>query len=132
MGGVSFVEVLILYERWVGERLLLGTALPKYQRRGRPIIVTVTSGVAEMVIWRSYRFIGALFRALKDLPGGLVVSFLAKLVAITVGFYALARSSVVMGCLADPKKVGLVSCWMLFWSCLAKAKAQLLLFWVAT
>ena len=32
MGGVSFVEVLILHELWAGERLVLETALPKYLR----------------------------------------------------------------------------------------------------
>ena len=71
MGGVSFIEVLMLYELWAGERLVLETAVPKYLRRGRSITVTASSGAAEMVIWRSCRFIGALFRALRDLLGGL-------------------------------------------------------------
>ena len=51
--------------------MVLETAVPKYLRRGRPITVTASSGAAETVIWRSCRFIGALFRALRDLPGGL-------------------------------------------------------------
>ena len=71
MGGVSFVEILILYELWAAERLVLETALPKFRRRERPITVKAGSGSAETVIWRSCRFVGALFRALKDLPGGL-------------------------------------------------------------
>ena len=50
---------------------MLETAVPKYLRRGRSITVTASSGAAEMVIWRSCRFVGALFRALRDLPGGL-------------------------------------------------------------
>ena len=71
MGGVSFIEVLFLYELWAGERLVLETSVPKYLRKGRSITVTASAGAAETVIWRSCRFIGALFRALQDLPGGL-------------------------------------------------------------
>ena len=51
--------------------MVLETAVPKYLRRGRPITASASSGAAETVIWRSCRFVGALFRALKDLPGGL-------------------------------------------------------------
>ena len=36
VGGVSFVELFILYELWAGERLTLGKAHPRYLRRGRP------------------------------------------------------------------------------------------------
>ena len=36
MGGVSFIEILMLYELWAGERLVLETAVPKYLRRGAP------------------------------------------------------------------------------------------------
>ena len=35
--GVSFVELLILYELWAGERLSLEKAVPRYLRPGRPI-----------------------------------------------------------------------------------------------
>ena len=41
VGGVSFVELLILYEQWAGERLCLGAAIPPKSRRvGRPISVS--------------------------------------------------------------------------------------------
>ena len=36
-GGVSNVELVILYERWAGERLRIEDATPKYRRPGRPI-----------------------------------------------------------------------------------------------
>ena len=39
-GGVSYVELLILYERWAGERLRIEESVPKYRRPGRPISVT--------------------------------------------------------------------------------------------
>ena len=39
VGGVSFVELLIMYELWAGERLSLEKAHPRYLRPGRPISV---------------------------------------------------------------------------------------------
>ena len=35
VGGVSYVELLILYEMWAGERLVLEKAVPRYRRAGR-------------------------------------------------------------------------------------------------
>ena len=43
VGGVSFVELLILYELWAGERLFLEKAHPRYLRPGRPISVSACS-----------------------------------------------------------------------------------------
>ena len=37
VGGVSYVELLIFYELWAGERLSLEKAHPRYLRPGRPI-----------------------------------------------------------------------------------------------
>ena len=34
VGGISYVELLILYELWVGERLSLEKAHPRYLRPG--------------------------------------------------------------------------------------------------
>ena len=39
-GGVSFVEMLILFELWAGERLVLEKAVPRYRRPGRQISVS--------------------------------------------------------------------------------------------
>ena len=39
VGGISYVELLILHELWAGERLVLEKAHPWYLRRGRPISV---------------------------------------------------------------------------------------------
>ena len=69
--GVSFVEVLILYELWAGERLVLEKAVPRYRRPGRPISVSAVPFGPGTGIWRSFRFVGALFRALCALPGGI-------------------------------------------------------------
>ena len=40
VGGISYVELLILYELWAGERLVLEKAHPRYLRPGRPISVS--------------------------------------------------------------------------------------------
>ena len=37
VGSISYVELLILYELWAGERLSLERAVPRYLRHGRPI-----------------------------------------------------------------------------------------------
>ena len=71
VGGVSFVEMLILYELWAGERLCLEGAIPKHRRVGRPISVSAVPFGPGVDIWRSCRFLGAIFRALSLLPGGL-------------------------------------------------------------
>ena len=40
VGGVSFIELLILYERWAGERLVLEMSVPKLRRLYRSISVS--------------------------------------------------------------------------------------------
>ena len=71
LGGVSFVELLILYELWAGERLSLEKAVPRHRRVGRPISVSAVPFGPGIDIWRSCRFFRAIFRALSLLPGGL-------------------------------------------------------------
>ena len=71
VGGVSFVELLILYELRAGERLSLEKAQPRYLRPARPISVSAVPFGPGSDIWRSCRFIGALMRSLCLLPGGL-------------------------------------------------------------
>ena len=71
VGGVSFVEKLILKKLWAGERLVLEKAVPRYRRPGRPISVPAVPFGPGTDIWRSGRFFGALCRALRALPGGI-------------------------------------------------------------
>ena len=71
VGGVSYVELLILYDLWAGERLSLEKARPRYSRPGRPISVSAVPFGPGIDIWRSCRFIGALMRSLCMLPGRL-------------------------------------------------------------
>ena len=71
VGGVSYVELLIMYELWAGERLSLEKAHPRHLRPGRPISVSAVPFGPGIDIWRTCRFIGALMRSLCFLPGGL-------------------------------------------------------------
>ena len=71
VGGISKVELLIIYELWAGERLSLEKAHPRYLRPGRPISLSAVPFGPGIDIWRSGRFIGALMRSLCLLPGGL-------------------------------------------------------------
>ena len=71
VGGVSYVELLILYELWAGERLTLEKGHPRDLRPGRPISVSVVPFDPGIDTWRSCRFIGAMMRSLCLLPGGL-------------------------------------------------------------
>ena len=71
VGGISYAELLILYELWAGERLSLEKAHPPYLRPGRPISVSAVPFGPGIDIWRSCRFIGAVMRSLCLLAGGL-------------------------------------------------------------
>ena len=71
VGGISYVELLILYELWAGERLSLEKAHPRYLRPGRPSSVSAVPLGPAIDIWRSCRFIDAMMRSLCLVPGGL-------------------------------------------------------------
>ena len=64
VGGISYVELLILYELWAGERLVLEKAHPRDLRPGRSIAVSAVPFGPGIDIWRSCRFIGAMMRSL--------------------------------------------------------------------
>ena len=69
--GVSFLELLILFEQWAGHRLLSEKVTRPHVRAGRPISVSsvpVSEGI-EIRHW--CQFISSLVRALGKLPGGL-------------------------------------------------------------
>ena len=51
VGGVSYVELLILYELWAGERLDLEKAVPRYRRAGRSISVSAVPFGPGTDIW---------------------------------------------------------------------------------
>ena len=51
VGGVSYVELLILYELWAGERLEFEKAVPRYRRPGRSISVSAVPFGPGTDIW---------------------------------------------------------------------------------
>ena len=50
VGGVSFVELFILSERWAGERVVLETSVPKVRRLNRPISVSAVPAVGLFLV----------------------------------------------------------------------------------
>ena len=71
IGGVSYLELLILYELWAGERLVPETAVQIGKRRERPILVSAVPVGPGTNIGHSCMFLGSLIRVLRGLPGGL-------------------------------------------------------------
>ena len=71
VGGVSFVEMLILHELRAGERMVLEKAVLPYRRPRRPVPVSAVPFGPSIDIWRSCQYIGALMRSLCALPGGI-------------------------------------------------------------
>ena len=69
--GVSFLELLILFEQWAGHRLLSEKVTKPHVRANRPIwipSVPVSEGIETR---HGCQFISSLVRALAKLPGGL-------------------------------------------------------------
>ena len=69
--GVSYLELLILFEKWLGHRLLPEKTVPTKVRKGR-LVVVGTPPVSEGVQIRlGCHFLGSLLRSLGNLSGGL-------------------------------------------------------------
>ena len=69
--GVSFLEILILFEQWAGHRLLSEKVTRPHIRAGRPISVSSVPVSEGIEIRHGCQFISSLIRALGKLPGGL-------------------------------------------------------------
>ena len=70
-GGISYVELLILYELRAGERFQFEKAVPRCRRVDRPISVSAVPFGPGIDIRPSCKLLGAMLRALCVLPGGL-------------------------------------------------------------
>ena len=70
-GGISYVELLILYELQAGERFQFEKAVPRCKRVDRSISVSAVPFGPGIDIRRSCRLLGAMLRALCVLLGGL-------------------------------------------------------------
>ena len=61
VGGGSYLELLILYERWAGERLVIEGAVPFARRVGRPISVSAVPVVQALILGALVAFLGVFF-----------------------------------------------------------------------
>ena len=69
--GVSFLELLILFEQWTGHRLLSEKVTRPRIRANRPILIPSVPVSEGIEIRHGCQFISSLVRALAELPGGL-------------------------------------------------------------
>ena len=69
--GISFLELLILFEQWTGHRLLSEKVTRPHVRAGRPILLPSVPVSEGIEIRHGCQFLSSLIRALAKLPGGL-------------------------------------------------------------
>ena len=69
--GVSFLELLILFEQWAGHRLLSEKVTGPHVRANRPFLVPSVPVSEGIEIRHGCQFLSSLVRALAKLPGGL-------------------------------------------------------------
>ena len=69
--GISFLELLILFEQWAGHRLLCEKVTGPHVRANRPILIPSVPVSERIEIRHGCQFVSSLVRALSKLPGGL-------------------------------------------------------------
>ena len=72
VGGISYVELLILYELRAGERLSLEKAHHRYLDQGVQFQCRLFRLVQALILGALVAFLGSLVRFLDRLPGGLI------------------------------------------------------------
>ena len=69
--GISFLELLILFEQWAGHRLLSEKVTRSHERAHRHISISSVPVSEGIEIRQGCRFISSLIPALGKLPGGI-------------------------------------------------------------
>ena len=69
--GISFWELLILFEQWAGHRLLSEKVTRSHVRAHRPILIPSVPVTEGIEIRHGCQYVSSLVRALSKLPGGL-------------------------------------------------------------
>ena len=69
--GVSFSELLILFEQWAGHWLLSEKVTRPHVRANRPILIPSVPVSEGIEIRHGCQFLSSLVRALAKLPGGI-------------------------------------------------------------
>ena len=67
----AFLELLILFEQWVGHRLLSEKVTRPHVRAHRPILIRSVPVSEEIEIRHGCQFLSSSVRALAKLPGGI-------------------------------------------------------------
>ena len=111
VGGVSYLELLILHEKWAGERLVIEGAVPFARRVGRPISVSAVPVGPGIDIGHSAFWVVLSSFLLCYLVGCLGCCPVA-LVLIIVGFGMWFGRSVDMGLLPGPGKRRILLFWI--------------------
>ena len=70
--GISFLELLILFEQWAGHRLLGEKVAGPHVRANRPILIPSVPVSEGLESRHDCQFNSSLVRALSKLPRGLV------------------------------------------------------------
>ena len=69
--GVSFLEILILFEQWAGHRLLSEKVTRPHTRPDRPILIPSAPVSEGVEIRQGCQFVSSLLTTLSKLPGGM-------------------------------------------------------------
>ena len=69
--GISFLELLILFEQWAGHRLLCEKVTRPHVRAHRPILIPSVPVSEGIEIRHCCQFLSSVLRALSELSGGL-------------------------------------------------------------
>ena len=69
--GISFLELLVLFEQWAGHRLLSEKVTRPHVRANRPILMPSVPVSEGIEIRHDCQFLSSLVRALAELPVGL-------------------------------------------------------------
>ena len=95
--GVSYLEVLILFEQWAGHRLLSEKVTRPHVRALRPISTSSVLVSEGIEIWQGCRFISSLVRPLVCSLVSLAGSCHVRLGVMCPGFGIWGESNVFLG-----------------------------------
>ena len=114
--GVSYVELLIPYELWAGDRIRLEKAVPRGRRIDRPISVSAVPPRPGIDIGRSCRFLGWNASCVACFAWWVQVGFCRVVLVPTIaGFGVLGGRRLVTVLPQGPVKLPLYPFWMSCW-----------------
>ena len=129
--GVSFLELLILFEQWAGHRLLSEKVTRTHVRANRPILIPSVLVFEEIEIRHVCQILSSLFVHLTSCLVVLVGSCLVGLVLTCPGKGILDGISVLMGPRLDPWNPVIIDALRLYVGFRGIPKDLLRSFWMA-